>query len=60
LTPILARHGLALDEAVLRDRSRTLMPKEPEKPRLESVLKRLSATLGQLEPLLHTESARVN
>ncbi len=59
LKPILARHGLALDEAALRDRSRTLMPKEPETPRLKSVLKRLSATLGQLEPLLHAEERAV-
>ena len=49
LKPVLARHGLSLDEAVLRDRSRTLIEKEEEAPRLNAVLKNLSDTLGRLE-----------
>jgi predicted acylesterase/phospholipase RssA len=54
LKPILSRHGLALDEDMLRDRSRTLMPRASEAQRLEKVLQNLSETLGRLEPLLDT------
>jgi len=54
LKPILARHGLKLDEAVLRDRSRTLTPWASQSQRLEKVLQSLSDTLGRLEPLIHT------
>ncbi len=55
LKPILARHGITLDETVLRDRERTLLPSLPEPARLETVLQNLSETLGRLEPLLHIE-----
>ncbi|MGO9173701.1 MAG: patatin-like phospholipase family protein [Rhodomicrobium sp.] len=56
LTPILARHGLVLDEAVLRDRSRTLFPRLPgDSPSLEATLHTLTETLGRLEPLLRIE-----
>jgi predicted acylesterase/phospholipase RssA len=58
LKPILARHGISLDETVLRDPSRTLLPREVEAPRLQGVLKSLSETLGQLEPLLQTADQR--
>ena len=53
LKPVLARHGIALDEAVLRDKSRTLMQKDEEAPRLQTILENLSETLGRLEPMLH-------
>ena len=53
LKPVLARHGISLDEAVLRDRSRTLMPGDEEPPRLQTILQNLSDTLGRLEPMLH-------
>ncbi len=54
LKPVLARHGVSLDEAVLRDQSRTLMPKEEAEPaRLQDILRDLSETLGRLEPMLH-------
>jgi predicted acylesterase/phospholipase RssA len=52
LRPILARHGVTLDDDALMDRSRTLMP-EAEPRRLETVLQDLSETLRRLEPLLH-------
>ncbi len=54
LKPVLARHGLSLDEDVLRDRSRTLMPRAAQSQQLEKVLQSLSDTLGRLEPLLDT------
>ncbi|MGO9546015.1 MAG: patatin-like phospholipase family protein [Rhodomicrobium sp.] len=54
LKPILARHGLVLDEAVLRDRSRTLLAGAPAaNVSLEATLQTLTETLGRLEPLLH-------
>jgi predicted acylesterase/phospholipase RssA len=53
LKPVLARHGISLDEAVLRDRSRTLIQKDEEAPPLQTVLQNLSETLGRLEPMLH-------
>jgi NTE family protein len=53
LKPVLARHGLSLNEALLRDKSRTLMPRDEEAPRLQTILKNLSETLGRLEPVLH-------
>ncbi len=56
LKPVLARHGVSLDEAVLRDHERTLMPKEEEPPRLQTILNNLSETLGRLEPMLHGTS----
>ncbi|MGO8952714.1 MAG: patatin-like phospholipase family protein [Rhodomicrobium sp.] len=53
LKPVLARHGLVLDEAVLRDRSRTLLARLPgDGPSLETTLHTLTETLGRLEPLL--------
>jgi predicted acylesterase/phospholipase RssA len=55
LEPILARHGLSLDETVLKDRERTLLSRLPDAPRLDAVLQSLSETLGRLEPLLHAE-----
>lgn len=55
LRPILARHGISIDETVLRDRERTLLPRLPEPARLETVLQNLSETLGRLEPLLQIE-----
>ncbi len=58
LKPILARQGLSLDETVLRDRERTLVPRLPEPLRLEDVLQNLSETLGRLEPLLHVTEER--
>jgi predicted acylesterase/phospholipase RssA len=53
LKPVLARHGISLDEDVLKDRSRTLLPREEEAPRLKTALQDLAETLGRLEPLLH-------
>ncbi len=59
LKPVLARHGVWLDEAVLRDQSRTLMPKEDAEPaRLQDILHNLSETLGRLEPILHVTEER--
>jgi len=52
LKPVLARHGLSLDEGVLRDKSRTLMRGDEEAPRLQTILQNLSDTLGRLEPML--------
>ena len=53
LKPILARHGLILDEGVLMDPSRTLMPQqEAGDPGLQGALQALTETLGKLEPLL--------
>ncbi|MGO9171561.1 MAG: patatin-like phospholipase family protein [Rhodomicrobium sp.] len=53
LKPILARHGLILDEAVLRDPKRTLLPQAAENgSSLQSALQTLTETLGRLEPLL--------
>lgn len=52
LKPLLARHGLTLDEAVLiKDRSRTLLPRE-DHPSLKEAVQTLTETLGRLEPLL--------
>jgi NTE family protein len=56
LKRILARHGLTLNEDVLRDRSRTLMAQATEHHRLEKVLQSLSDTLGRLEPLLEARN----
>ena len=53
LKPILSRHGLILDESVLSDPSRTLMPhQEAGDPGLQGALQSLTDTLGKLEPLL--------
>ena len=53
LKPILSRHGLILDEGVLSDKSRTLMPhQEAGDPGLQGALQALTETLGKLEPLL--------
>jgi predicted acylesterase/phospholipase RssA len=53
LKPMLARHGILLDEAVLKDKSRTLLPSEPAgAAKLEETLQNLTETLGRLEPLL--------
>lgn len=51
LKPLLARHGLTLDEAVLKDRSRTLLRRE-DHPSLKEAVQTLTETLGRLEPLL--------
>jgi NTE family protein len=56
LKPIFARHGVSLDEDVLRDRNRTLMTQPSEPRQLENVLDRLADTLGRLEPLLHSNT----
>ena len=53
LNPVLARHGLSLNEAVLRDKSRTLTPRDENAPRLQTILQNLSETLERLEPMLH-------
>ncbi len=53
LKPVLARHGVSLNEAVLRDKSRTLMQKTEEAQRLQTILQNLSKTLERLEPMLH-------
>ncbi|MBJ7532985.1 patatin-like phospholipase family protein [Rhodomicrobium vannielii ATCC 17100] len=52
LKPILARHGLSLNEAVLRDTSRTLLPPEDGSRRLGTALQELSDALARLEPAL--------
>ncbi|MGO8780769.1 MAG: patatin-like phospholipase family protein [Rhodomicrobium sp.] len=53
LGPILARHGVAFDEAVLRDKSRTLLPVlSGSESSLGEALQSLTETLGRLEPLL--------
>lgn len=57
LKPILARHGLVLDEAVLRDKSRTLITKGELS--LGLALQSLSETLGRLEPLLRLQDGQV-
>jgi len=60
LEPILARHGLTLDEAVLNDPHRTLLPQTPvSEPALQGVLHSLRETLGQLEPLLSLTQKRM-
>ena len=49
LKPILARHGLILDEAVLRDPNRTLMPRsQADGSSLQSALQTLTETLAGL------------
>ncbi len=54
LKPILARHGLVLDEAALGDKSRTLLPRlSGSEPSLGAALESLTKTLGRLEPLVH-------
>lgn len=57
LKPVLARHGVSLDEACLRDNSRTLAPEKGEPPRLQGVLDALSKTLSRLEPALNKADA---
>ncbi len=53
LKPILARHGLILDEAVLWDASRTLLTRqEAASTSLQGALQALTETLGKLEPLV--------
>lgn len=60
LKPILARHGLILDEAVLRDTSRTLLPPQEEaSPGLQGALEALTETLGKLEPLVRLPEEKV-
>jgi len=59
LKPILARHGLFLDEAALGDKSRTLLPRLSEsEPGLGAALQSLTETLGRLEPLLRLPEER--
>jgi predicted acylesterase/phospholipase RssA len=50
--PLLARHGLALNEAVLRDTSLTLLQPEDSSRRLGTALQELSDALARLEPAL--------
>jgi len=57
LKPILARHGLSLNEAVLRDTSRTLLPPEDSSRRLGTALQELSDALARLEPALRAADA---
>ncbi len=53
LKPMIARHGLVLDEAVLKDESRTLLTSGPDgATSLDATLQSLTETLGRLEPLL--------
>ncbi|WKW51027.1 patatin-like phospholipase family protein [Rhodomicrobium lacus] len=52
LKPILARHGLSLDEDVLRDTTLTLLPREDGGRRLGTTLQELSDALARLEPAL--------
>jgi predicted acylesterase/phospholipase RssA len=60
LKPTLARHGLILDEAVLRDPNRTLMPRlQADGASLQSALQTLTETLGRLEPLLSLPEKQV-
>jgi NTE family protein len=59
LKPVLARHGLFLDEAVLEDETRTLLPRLPAPaPTLQGALQSLTETLGRLEPLLSLTEER--
>lgn len=55
LGPMLARHGIALDEAALRDAHRRLLPAEPV--RRETALERLDSALDTLEQRLQTQRA---
>ena len=55
LGPTLARHGITLDEAALRDPQRRLLPAEPVQP--AAALDRLSDTLDTLEQRLQTQRA---
>jgi NTE family protein len=55
LGPTLARHGITLDDAALRDPDRRLLPVEPV--RRETALDRLHGTLDTLEHRLQTQRA---
>lgn len=55
LGPMLARHGITLDEAALRDSQRRLLPAEPV--RRETALERLGSALDTLELRLQTQRA---
>lgn len=55
LGPMLARHGITLDEAALRDPQRRLLPAEPV--RRETALERLGNALDTLELRLQTQRA---
>lgn len=55
LGPMLARHGIALDEAVLRDAHRRLLPAEPV--RRDTALERLGSALDTLEQRLQMQRA---
>jgi NTE family protein len=56
LKPLLARHGITLDEAVLSDKTRTLLtPENGGAPTLDNAIRKLTETLGRLEPLLGVE-----
>lgn len=55
LGPMLARHGITLDEAALRDPHRRLLPAEPV--RRETALERLGNALDTLELRLQTQRA---
>ena len=64
LAPILARHGITLDLAVLRDRSRRLVQRAAPAPRkntplnMGNVAARLSAHLGELEQLVQQRTVQ--
>lgn len=55
LGPMLARHGITLDEAALRDPHRRLLPVEPV--RRETAVDRLGSALDILEQRLQTQRA---
>lgn len=55
LGPMLARHGITLDEAALRDPQRRLLTAEPV--RRETALERLDSALDTLEQRLQTQRA---
>ncbi len=55
LGPMLARHGIALDEAALHDPQRRLLPAEPV--RRDTALERLGSALDTLEQRLQTQRA---
>lgn len=55
LGPMLARHGITLDEAALRDPHRRLLPAEPV--RRETAVDRLGSALDILEQRLQTQRA---
>ena len=58
LGPLLARHGVILDTAVLDDRSRTLLPPSKLSSKVSAnSLRTLNSTLDRLEALLRPQTA---